>query len=102
MRHGAASFTAAAKEDVREAVRWIRRDNRGAARAFREAIRDAAARIGQHPNSGSNRPDIAAPPARVLVLTGFPYVLIYDCDVVPPRILRVLHGARDLPTVMSG
>jgi plasmid stabilization system protein ParE len=36
-----------------------------------------------------------------LVLRGFPYILVYRANAVPPRILRVLHGARDLPEVLQ-
>lgn len=97
----AARFTAQAKEDVRQAANWISKDNRAAARAFRSAIRKAAIRIGDPPNIGAFRPDVAVPPARLLALVGFPYVVVYDSDMTPPRILRVLHGAQDLPNVMS-
>jgi hypothetical protein len=29
-------------------------------------------------------------------------VVVYRPDTVPPRILRVLYGARDLPNLLSG
>ena len=33
---------------------------------------------------------------------GFPYLLVYDAEASPPRILRVVHMARDLEVVLSG
>ncbi|MBF0181430.1 MAG: type II toxin-antitoxin system RelE/ParE family toxin [Magnetococcales bacterium] len=84
-----------------DAARWIRADNPDAARAFRKAIDDATRLLGTHPQVGRERPELLHPPARFLPLTGFPYVLIYDADRVPPLILRVLHGARDLPEVLG-
>jgi plasmid stabilization system protein ParE len=47
------------------------------------------------------RPDLAGPEVRFYVLRGFPYVLVYDAEAGPPRILRVMHGARDLPELMK-
>jgi plasmid stabilization system protein ParE len=35
------------------------------------------------------------------VLRGFPYILVYRGSTIPPRILRILHGARDLPEVLQ-
>jgi toxin ParE1/3/4 len=34
-------------------------------------------------------------------LTGFPYVVVYDAASLPPRIVRILHGARDLPGALE-
>lgn len=47
------------------------------------------------------RGDLAPEHIRFLVLRGFPYVLVYDARTDPPRILRVLHGARDLPEALT-
>jgi len=35
------------------------------------------------------------------ILRGFPYIVVYRANAIPPRILRVLHGARDLPEVLQ-
>ena len=96
-----ARFSTRAREDLTEAARWIARDNPSAASAFRAAIARAAVQIAAHPKSGTERPDLADPPARFLVLTGFPYVIVYDTDPSPPTILRILHGARDFPSALQ-
>jgi toxin ParE1/3/4 len=57
--------------------------------------------IGRFPKMGHERLDLADPPVRFYALRGFPYVVVYDADTRPPRILRVLHGARDLPQALS-
>lgn len=62
----------------------------------------AAIRIGQYPLIGSVRPVLAPESARFLTVTAFPYVIVYRSTVTPPRILRVLHGARDLPDALRG
>jgi toxin ParE1/3/4 len=82
------------------AARWIRRDNPRAARAFRDTVLRAAVRLGLHPEIGVRRPDLAPDAYRVFILTGFPYVLVYNAERRPPIIARVLHGARDLQNAL--
>ena len=96
----AAVLSPQARRDLLEAVQWIARDNPAAARALREAVAKAARRLGGYPELGSEKTELADPPVRFLTLTGFPYVIVYDSDRRPPLILRVLHGARDLPDVL--
>lgn len=96
-----ARLSARARNDLTEATRWIARDNLTAARAFRAAIGRAAVQIADHPKSGTERPDLADPPARFLVLRGFPYVIVYDTNTRPPTILRIIHGARDLHAALE-
>jgi toxin ParE1/3/4 len=98
----AAQLSLRARDDLLAAARWIAKDNRAAARALRDAVAHAAARIGDHPMIGVVRPDLAANSIRFVYLTGFPYVLVYNSARTPPLILRVLHGARDLPEVLRG
>lgn len=90
-----------ARDDLTQATRWIARDNPTAAKAFRSAIARAAEQIADHPKSGTERPDLANPPARFLVVRGFRYVIVYDTDTKPPTILRILHGARELPAALQ-
>jgi toxin ParE1/3/4 len=90
-----------ARRDLIEAVRWIASDNPDAARALRHGVARAAELISQFPKIGSLREDLADSPVRFHVLRGFPYLLVYDAGASPPRILRILHGARDLPEVLG-
>jgi len=69
-----------ARRDLLAAVRWIARDNPAAARALRDAVFKAVQRIGQHIEIGIMRPDLAGEPYRFLILTGFPYVIVYNAD----------------------
>jgi toxin ParE1/3/4 len=34
------------------------------------------------------------------MVSGFSYVIVYDASREPPLILRVLHGARELPELL--
>jgi toxin ParE1/3/4 len=92
----AAKFLPQSRRDLLEAVRWIAKDNPAAAQALLDTAAGGAKRIGAHPEIGAQRPDITERRYRFLILPGFPYVMIYDCERRPPTIIRVLHGARDL------
>jgi toxin ParE1/3/4 len=91
-----------ARHDLLEAIRWIVRDSPSAALALRDALSAAAIRIGAHPDIGVFRPDFVDTPYRFLALTGFPCVVVYNPQRTPPRIVRILQGARDIPAVLGG
>jgi len=53
-------------------------------------------KIGAQPNLlGHIRDDLADESLRVFVV--FSYLIIYDPETKPVQIIRVIHGARDLP-----
>ncbi len=83
-----------------EAARWISKDSPSPARRLRRSLTDLARLLGEHPHVGVARPEIADEPLRFALVKGFPYVVLYDPTPGPPLILRVLHGARDLPEVL--
>ncbi|HZZ89271.1 MAG TPA: type II toxin-antitoxin system RelE/ParE family toxin [Caulobacteraceae bacterium] len=83
-----------------EATAWISADRPSAARRLRQAVNGVAALLGEHPRVGSQRPELAPEPFRFLVVQGFPYIVVYDAEARPPMIVRIIHGARDLPEVL--
>ncbi len=89
-----------ARRDLLDAIRWIAKDNPAAARALRDGVATAAMRIGEHGHIGTLRPELADEPYRFITLTGFHYVIVYNAERRPPLIVRILHGARDLPEVL--
>jgi len=97
----AAELSPRARRDLLGAVRWIAKDNPAAARALRDAVAQAAHRIATHPDIGSLRPDLADEPYRFVILTGFPYVIVYNAERKPLLIVRILHTARDIPEVLK-
>ena len=97
----AARLAPAAKRDVIDATRWIAKDSPPVARAFVDAVAKATLMIGTHEKVGVVRTELADHPYRFLVLVGFPYVVLYNAALKPPLILRVLHGARDLPELLG-
>ncbi len=59
-------------------------------------------RIAEFPRSAPLRPELVPPPARVLALPGWPYLLIYEEAAGRVLILRVIHAARDIPDTLAG
>ncbi len=97
-----AALSPRARRDLIAAAKWIANDNPAAALGLRNAVAQAAERIGSHRHVGKLRPDLADEPYRFLTLTGFPYIIVYNADRCPPLIVRILHGARDLPEALKG
>ena len=91
-----------ARRDFVEATNWILKDNPAAAKALRNAVRMATMNLGEFPFSGQEHPELSPPPVRFLMLSGFSYVIVYDAQQKPPLVLRILHGARDLPELLEG
>ena len=97
-----AVLSPAAERDILEIVEWIADENPVAARGFRLALDNLATTICDHPLMGTLKARLASLPIRFLTIRGFPYVVVYTPERDPPLILRVLHGARDLPEVLRG
>ena len=95
-----AALSPTAERDIHEIIEWIASENPVAARGFRVAPDKQANTIGDHPRIGALMPHLASPPIRFLPIRGFPHIVVYSLDRDPPLIVRVLHGARDLPEVL--
>jgi toxin ParE1/3/4 len=95
-----ARLTRLALREFNEAARWISQDSPSAARALRNAVHRATVQIAEHPQVGVLRPELAPPPIRFVVVRGFPYLIAYDPYLRPPSIVRIVHGARDLPEAL--
>jgi toxin ParE1/3/4 len=89
-------FAPAARRELRAALTWIAKDNEAAAEALLQAALHAARRIADRPLLGRARPGLLPAPYRFWRVTGFPYLLVYNSTQRPPRVLRLLHMARDL------
>lgn len=101
-RPQAARFTREALADLRQAVDWIAREDPATADRLRVAANQAARAIGEHPMIGAVRPEFAPGRFRFLVLGRFPYLVVYEADRQPPRILRVVHASQDLAVLLAG
>jgi toxin ParE1/3/4 len=83
--------------DFLEIVRYLRRKNPTAAIRFAQAFESTIVMLAGAPHLGRLRPDLGLPQTRSWRVRGFEnYLLFYDILPEKVRILRVLHGSRDL------
>lgn len=66
-----------------------------AAETLHLALLDAFDMLADHPRVGKLRTDLTPTPIRTW--TVYSYMIFYDAETRPIEIMRVLHGARDLP-----
>jgi len=94
-------FTPQATDDLLEIWSYIARDNFDAADRVEVAIFRACDLIASSPLAGQTRKDLTHLPVRFWVVHPYPnYMLVYDPESRPVQIIRILHGARDLPRML--
>ncbi|HZU33510.1 MAG TPA: type II toxin-antitoxin system RelE/ParE family toxin [Candidatus Angelobacter sp.] len=94
-------LTSLAVDDLFEIWSYIARDNREAADAVEDAIYRACAFIAQTPFIGRVRTDLTELPLRFWFLPSYPnYLIVYDPATKPLQIIRIIHGARNLPPLL--
>jgi plasmid stabilization system protein ParE len=96
-----AVLTRRARAELRDALGWIGGDNPAAARGLNDAVQEAAVRIGKNPQMGRHRPALAGSRYRFWSIVRYGYLLVYTDQVQPPRIVRIVSTARDLPRILS-
>lgn len=97
-------FNPVAVTDLEEIIDYIAQDNPAAAQNVREDILETAGSLGHHPDLGI-RPRFSAPRfkgIRFLPAREYPvYLLFYRELADEVEVLRVLHGARNLPALFE-
>jgi plasmid stabilization system protein ParE len=87
-----------ALRDIDSIWQYIARDSEHYADRVQEAIFKAIATAARTPALGHRRPELSERPIRFLAVKRYEtYSIAYAEDSDPLRILRVLHGARDVP-----
>ena len=84
-------WSPSSKRDVAGIFDYIHEHNPQAARAVAEAIRQSCHALRQFPNRG--RPGVSG--TRELVITSFPYIVIYRVRHDAVEIARVFHAAQN-------
>lgn len=88
--------TAQAEEDLIELWIYIAQDNPAAADRLLDAINERCLALADNPLMGRLRPDIA-PELRYFTVGN--YLILYRTLPDGVQIVRVIHGARDLPNL---
>jgi toxin ParE1/3/4 len=99
MSRGTVYQTPQARLDLIDAALTIAEDNPSAADRFLDAITKTIGRLAKHPMIGRARPELAPD------LRSFPhrqYVIFYRRSIPQGvEVVRVLHGARDIPPLFE-
>ena len=97
-------FSPQAWQDVRDIVAFIAADNPDAAARFVPALEATYMQIAALPGMGSSRTfqhaDLQG--VRILPVTDFEnYLIFYTVDAKCITVIRILHAARDFPTIFQ-
>lgn len=94
-------FTPQALDDLFDIWSYIAQDSPAAADRVEEAIYQACELLAKSPLAGTVRKDLTSLPVRFWVVPPFPnYFLVYDPEAKPLQIIRILHGARNIPSIL--
>ena len=94
-------FAPRARRELRAAAAWIAETNPDAAEALLRAAVRAVELVSRNPARARLRLDLAPARFRFWSLRGYPYLLVFDVDRVPPIVARFVHQARDLPVLLG-
>lgn len=83
-----------ANSDLFDIWRWIARDSLDLADRIESELYDAFGAIGRMPSIGHKRRDLTSHP--VLFFPVYSYLIIYDPEAKPVRIVAVMRGARNI------
>jgi plasmid stabilization system protein ParE len=86
-----------AASDLHEIWAYIAEDSLKAARKVRLSLFDACKLLAENPSIGHSREDLIDQP--VLFWPVGSYLIIYDPRTKPLAVVRVVHGARDVPNL---
>ena len=94
-------LTPEAVSDLFEIWNFISQDNPEAADRVEEAIFRSCDLLADSPHAGRVRKDLTSSSVRFWVVHPYSkYLIVYDGEKKPLQIIRILHGARDLPSVL--
>ena len=95
-------FTPQALDDLFRIWIYIDQDNREAANRVEDAVFRACELIAKSPLAGQVREDLTALPLRFWVVQPYSsYLIVYEPTIHPIQIIRILHGARDVSSILT-
>ena len=94
-------FTPQALGDLLDIWSFIAQDSPTAADRVEEAVFRACDFLAASPLAGQIRKELTPLPVRFWVVQPYShYLIVYDPQKKPLQIIRILHGARDLPSLL--
>jgi antitoxin ParD1/3/4/toxin ParE1/3/4 len=91
-------LSAEALEDLDEIWLYIAKDSTEAAARVELALRNAMRMLGEQPGIGHFRKDLTERAVKFWPV--FSYLIVYDPEKRPVEIVRVLHGAIDISSLL--
>ena len=91
-------LTEDAVDDIEELLAYIAQDSRSSAERVHGHLIAAFRRVGEQPDLGHFREDLAPKPLRFWRVHS--YLVVYRPDTKPVEILRILSGFRDIPNLL--
>lgn len=92
-------ITEDAHADVDEIWLYIAEDSVRAADKVTDAISNVFSQLADYPNIGHVREDLTDEPYRFISV--YDYLIVYDPTKSPVVVLRVLHGRRDVKSILK-
>ena len=91
-----------ARSDLFEVWAFVATDNPAAADKLEQDIMQACALLAQQPAIGHRRHDLCMDASVRFHTVRTWYLIVYEIDTDPLRIVRILHGARDVTRELAG
>ena len=88
-----------ALDDLDQIWLHLMQDSIDAADKVERDLRKAIHLLGEHPEIGHRREDLTDLPVKFWPV--YSYLIVYDAETRPVEIVRVLHGARDVPRLLE-
>lgn len=99
MKENGVRFTEAAEDDLDDIWEYVASGNIDAADRIVIEVRSACERLAEHPGIGHARGDLTHRPLKFWSV--YSYLIVYAPDTSPLQILAVLHGARDVGSILG-
>lgn len=93
------SFTEAAETDLDEIWEYVAERSIDAADRILAEVHSTCVLLAQNPGIGHAREDLTERPLKFI--SAFSYLIVYDPETSPLQIIAVLHGARDVESLMK-
>lgn len=88
-----------ATEQLGALVEFIAEENPAATVHVRNALYEACKQLATMPGMGHTREDLTARPVKFWSV--FSYLVVYDPASVPLEVVAIIHGARDVETLLK-
>lgn len=95
-------LTPQAADDLFEIWGYIAEDSVDAANRVEGTILEACESLADSPMTGVSRNDLTTLPVRFWLVPPFPnYFIVYDPASKPLQVIRILHGKRNIPSILA-